>query len=98
MLAGYLQIVIVSRWTIESAGIILYAELKESESIVAAKDLRTFAKTIISNSGVDRFLPFGAWPTEEFSVSLVQRRGKRVISNPYLVEAVDGRKVWIEKG
>jgi hypothetical protein len=95
---GYLQILIVSRWTVESAGIILYAELKESESIVAAKDPRTFAKTIINNSGVDRFLPFGAWPTEEFSVSLVQRRGKRIISNPYLVEAVDGRKVWIEKG
>jgi hypothetical protein len=95
--ARYLQVILLSRETTQSIGVILYAELMESEYIEAAKDPRTLGKTIINCSGIDRCFPSGVWPTENFGVDMVQRRFKSIISKRYLVETLDGRKVWIWK-
>jgi hypothetical protein len=97
--SAYLQFILVPPGTAEPFGVILYAELNESESAEPLKNLRTLAKTTIDTGGVAKFFPAGVWPTEKFGVSIVRlgRGLKSIISDPYLVETADGRRVWICK-
>jgi hypothetical protein len=61
-------------------------------------DIRELAKAIIETGDLVRFFPPGAWPDEHFGVIVVKRGRGNIISDPYLVETADGRRVWIWKG
>ena len=97
----YLHVILVSRFTTEFTGVILYAELTWFESTSIARGpnhIRNLAKTIVETSNVARNFPPGAWPNEHFGVRVVQYGLGNIVSDPYLVETADGRKIWIWKG
>ena len=89
-------VILVSRWTTEFTGVIIYAELTWLEASAVNEqpiDIRELAKTIIETDDLVRFFPPGAWPDEHFGVMVVQRGLGNIISDPYLVETADARRV-----